>query len=156
MLFVRAGGHVAQHTLQPQRDISLVDPITMPEVPEPLLGMTNLAWNALGATLVDADSGEPVDDLPQRRNGYAHFLLDGMAAAGSSLYMERGLLGEALPPIQLAGEGGRLHGLAFNQRSAHGQRDRWREAEIALVTSPYELEVVMTVELASTDGEQFF
>lgn len=156
MLFVRAGGHIAQHTLQPQRDISLVDPITMPEVPEPLPGMTNLGWNALGATFVDADSGEPVDDLPQRRNGYAHFLLDGMAAAGSSIYRERGLLGEALPPIQLAGEGGRIHALAFNQRSAHGLRDRWREVEIALGTSHDDLDVVMTVELASPDGEQFY
>lgn len=34
-------------------------------VPPSLEGMPHLAWNALGAVFVDADRGEPLEDLPQ-------------------------------------------------------------------------------------------
>ena len=154
-LFVRAGEQVAEHRLQPEPGVPAVDPVVMPALPESLQGLTDLAWSALGATFVAADSGEPIEELPQQRRGHAHFLIDGMAAAGSSIEVQS-VLGEALPPIRLAGGGGRVHGIAFNQRSSHAHGDRWREVEIALGDSHDTLEEVMTVELASTDGEQFF
>ena len=154
-LFVRAGEQVAEHRLPPVSGAPAVDPVAVPELPESLQGLTDLAWSALGATFVAADSGEPIEELPQQRRGHAHFLIDGMAAAGSSIEVQS-VLGEALPPIRLAGDGGRVHGVAFNQRSSHAYGNRWREVEIAMGESYQDLEVVMTVEMAATDGEQFF
>lgn len=154
-LFIKAGDHVLRHDLPLDTQAPAVEPFVVPDVPESLAGLTDLAWNALGATFVDPDSGEPIDDLPQRRSGYAQFLIDGMAGSGSSIRVESDL-GEALPPIRLAGEGGRVLGVVFNQRSNHGHGNRWREVEIALGESYDALEVVETLELASADGEQFF
>lgn len=154
-LFVRAGEQVAEHRLQPVSGAPVVDPVVVPELPESLQGLADLAWSALGATFVAADSGEPLDELPQQRRSHAHFLIDGMAAAGSSIEVQSEL-GEALPPIRLAGDGGQVHGVAFNQRSSHAYGNRWREVEIAMGESYQDLEAVMRVELASTDGELFF
>lgn len=154
-LFIQAGDHVLQHDLPLDPRAPPVEPFTRPDVPMALAGLTNLAWSALGAAFVDPDSGEPIDDLLQRRSGFAHFLIDGMAGSGSSIRVESDL-GEALPPIRLAGDGGRVLGIVFNQRSTHAHRNRWREVDIALGDSHDALEVVETLELASADGEQFF
>ncbi|EWH03983.1 VWA domain-containing protein [Halomonas sp. BC04] len=154
-LFVRAGEQVLRHDLDLEPMAPAVDPFTTPDVPASLQGLADLAWEAIGATFVDPDSGEPIDDLSQRRSGYAHFLIDGMAGSGSSIQVESDL-GEALPPIRLAGEGGRVLGVSFNQRSNHDHGDRWREVEVALGDSHDTLEVVETVTLRSGDGEQFF
>ncbi|WP_433924326.1 vWA domain-containing protein [Vreelandella sp. 21] len=154
-LFVRAGEQVLRQDLALDPQTAPVAPFTKPDVPAPLQGLANLAWGALGATFVDPDSGEPIDDLSQRRHGYSHFLLDGMAGSGSSIQVASDI-GDALPPIRLAGEGGRVLGIAFNQRSTHDHGDRWREVEVALGSRHGTLEVVETVELGSGDGEQFF
>lgn len=154
-LFIQAGDHVLQHDLPLDPRAPPVEPFTRPDVPMALAGLTNLAWSALGATFVDPASGEPIDDLLQRRSGFAHFLIDGMAGSGSSIRVDSDL-GEALPPIRLAGDGGRVLGIVFNQRSTHAHRNRWREVEVALGERRDALEVVETLELASADGEQFF
>lgn len=154
-LFIKAGDHVLHHDVLLDIRAPVVEPFTKPGVPVTLAGLTDLAWNALGATFVDPASGEPIDDLPQRRSGYAHFLIDGMAGSGSSIQVENDL-GEALPPIRLAGEGGRVLGVVFNQRSNHAHGNRWREVEVALGDSHDTLEVVESVTLDAGDGEQFF
>ncbi|GHE20748.1 vWA domain-containing protein [Halomonas urumqiensis] len=154
-LYIKAGDEVLRHELALDARVPPVEPSVVPDVPASLVGLTDLAWNTLGATFVDPASGEPIDDLLQRRSGYAHFLIDGMAGSGSSIRVERDL-GEALPPIRLAGEGGRVKGIAFNQRSNHDHKDRWREVDIALGDRHDTLEVVDTLELSSADGEQFF
>ncbi|WP_176475807.1 vWA domain-containing protein [Halomonas salipaludis] len=154
-LFVAVGEHTAHRGLELDPSAAALDPQPAPPVPEALDGMVDLAWSALGAHFVDADSGEPIDGLPQRRGGSARFLIDGMASAASSIEVDVDP-GEALPPIRLAGEGGTVHGLGFNQRSLHDHSYRWQAVEIALGESLDDLDVVTSVTLDSRDGEQFF
>ncbi len=154
-LFVRAGDQVLHKDLALDPLAPAVDPFTVPDVPASLQGLTDLAWNALGATFVDARSGDPIDSLPGRGRSHPDFLIDGMAGAGSSIEVSSDL-GQALPPIRLADQGGLVRGIVFNQRSSHDHGDRWREVEIALGDSHDALEVVETLTLASGDGEQFF
>jgi len=154
-LYIKAGDDVLRHELALDARVPPVEPFVVPDVPMALAGLTNLAWSALGATFVDADTGEPIDSLPGRGRSYPYFLIDGMAGSGSSIEVSNDL-GEALPPIRLAGEGGRVLGIVFNQRSTHAHRNRWREVEVALGERRDALEVVETLELASADGEQLF
>jgi hypothetical protein len=154
-LFIKAGAHVLRRDISLEAAASVVEPYPVEAITEPLRGMADLAWSALGATFVDGDSGEPIDELPQRRTSHAHFLIDGMAAAGSSIEVTSDL-GESLPPIRLAGEGGRIHAIVLNQRSSHERRNRWREVEVSLGKRHDELEVVQRLELASDDREQTF
>lgn len=154
-LFVRAGEDVVRHDVALALDAAPADPFALPDVPVALQGLADLAWNALGATFVDAQTGEPVDGLPQRQRDNVQFLIDGMASAGRS--MEVGSdLGVRLPPLRLAGEGGLVHGLVFHQRSSHDHDDRWREVEISLGASHDALDVVDVVEIGAVNGEQFF
>ncbi|MBZ0329884.1 VWA domain-containing protein [Halomonas sp. ANAO-440] len=153
-LFVAVGEHSVRHDLIVDPSMAALDPQPALPVPESLDGMVDLAWSALGAHFVDAESGEPDSDLAGLVSD-GHFLLDGMASAASSIEVDADP-GEALPPIRLAGEGGMVHGLAFNQRSLHDHSYRWRKVEIALGESRNTLETRMTVELDSRDGEQFF
>ncbi|MFY0990529.1 VWA domain-containing protein [Halomonas sp. C05BenzN] len=146
-LFVRAGeASSARLDLPLAIGSEPVDPFPVPAVPAPLDGRVDLAWSALGAHFVDETEGADM------RHG--DFLIDGMASAASSIEVS-GDPGEALVPIRLAGEGGRVHGLAFNQRSRHEHDYRWREVEISLGETLDALAPVITVELDSRDGEQF-
>lgn len=154
-LFVRAGEDVVRHDVALALEAAPADPFTLPDVPAALQGLADLAWNALGSTFVDTETGEPVDGLPQRQRDFAQFLTDGMASAGKSIEVGSDL-GESLPPLRLAGEGGLVHGLVFHQRSALAHHDRWREVEISLGSSHDDLEVIDVVELEAVDGEQFF
>jgi Mg-chelatase subunit ChlD len=149
-LFVAVGEQSARHDLEVEPAAAALDPQPAPSIPESLDGMVDLAWSALGAHFVEAESDEASDDF---RSG--HFLIDGMASAASSIEVGADL-GKALLPIRLAGDGGRVHGLAFNQRSLHEHSFRWREVEIALGDSRDALAPKMTVELDSRDGEQYF
>ncbi|WP_181872852.1 VWA domain-containing protein [Billgrantia montanilacus] len=154
-LFVRAGERVLRKDIALDPLAPAVGSFNTPDVPKPLQGLADLAWNAFGATFVDAGSGEPIDTLPGRGRSYPYLLIDGMAGSGSSIEVSNDL-GEALPPIRLADEGGLVRGVVFNQRSSHDHSDRWREVEIALGDDLDTFEVVETLELASGDGEQFF
>lgn len=150
-LFVSVANQTVRHDLRLDASAAALDPQPVPPVPVPLDGMVDLAWNALGAHFVDPETGEPIDDVINGRRG--QFLIDGVVSAGSNIQASSA---DPLPPIRLAGEGGRVHGLAFNQRSGLHYQRRWREVEIALGDSLETLAPHMTVELASHDGEQFF
>jgi len=152
-LFVRANEQVVRLDVALEPAANPVQPYAVPDVPDALQGLADLAWSALGATFVDADSGEPVDAPSDI--GFPEFLLDGMAAVNSSSEA-RGDIGAALSPIRLAGDGGLVRGIGFNQRSRFPHALRWREVEIALGNSHDDLTVITTVELSSVDGEQFF
>ncbi|APX92067.1 hypothetical protein BWR19_03440 [Halomonas sp. 1513] len=153
-LFVAAGDHTARHDLQMDPTAGALDPQLVPAVPAPLDGKVDMAWRHLGAHFVDADGNELDSDLGGLARG-GHFLIDTMASAGSSIEVDVDP-GEPLPPIRLAGEGGRVHGLALNQRSRHAHSYRWQTVEVALGESLDDLEVVTTLALDSRDGEQFF
>ena len=153
-LFVAVGEQTVRHDLVVDPTVAALDPQLVPAVPASLDGQVDLAWSALGAHFVDAEGNQLDRDLGGLARG-GNFLIDGMASAGS--FIELGDdPGEALPPIRLAGDGGRVHGLAINQRSLHAHSYRWREIEVALGESLDDLEVVTTLELDSRDGEQFF
>lgn len=146
-LFVKAGelGKTARLDLNLQADAAPSQPFAVPEIDPALQGLTNLAWNALGAEFVGAD-----DELP--RNHQA--LIDGLANADYGIEVRNGL--EALPPIRLAGEGGIVHGIVINQRSPRAHAYRWRQVEVLLGNTSDALDAVMTIELSAADGEQAF
>ncbi|SDL99682.1 von Willebrand factor type A domain-containing protein [Franzmannia pantelleriensis] len=153
-LFVAVGEHTARHDLDIDPSAAALDPQPVASVPEPLDGKVDLAWEGLGAYFVDTDNDALDSDLGGIARG-GNFLIDGMASAGSSIEVDADP-GEPLPPIRLAGDGGHVHGLAFNQRSLHAHSYRWQAVEISLGESLDDLQVVTTLELDSRDGEQFF
>jgi len=154
-LFIGVGGSVANASA---RIVSGIDPVD-PESPHrhiaSLHGLVDLAWGALGARFVDRQSGETIDERYEGRRVSLQFLNDGMSAGGSTLEW-RSEMGMALPPLELAGEGGALHAFVFNQRSGHAVQNRWREVEIRWGSEPGDLPYSKTVILDAGDGEQFF
>ena len=150
-LFVSVANHTGRHDLRLDASSAALDPQPVPPVPKLLDGLVDLGWNALGAHFVDPGTGKPIDDLIHGRRG--QFLIDGAVSAGSNI---QATSDDPLPPIRLAGAGGRVHGLAFNQRSGLHYQRRWREVEIALGDSLETLASHMIVALDSHDGEQFF
>lgn len=153
-LHLRAGLEVVSLGLPVDLSATPVNPMDVEEVPEHLLGLTNLAWNALGAAFVDPDSGENLDAFPDRSGFYAEFLIDGMSTAGSNFQWNREM-GEPLPLLRLAGDGGLVHALAFNHRSSLSATQRWREVEILMGESPDALAVHGVATLRAGDGLQF-
>ncbi len=151
---VSAGGLVAGATVALDADAPPVAPLVEPGFPEELAGLVNLAWHGLGARFVDPDTGEPVGDRYRGRVLYPHFLIDGLSIDGISI--EARGEGEALPPLRLAGDGGAIHALTFNQRSSYGPLDRWRRVEIRYSEDGQQFEPLKTVELASANGQQYF
>lgn len=121
---------------------------------QPFHGLVDLAWGALGAHFVDPQDGEMVVEHWGGRRVFLQFLNDGMAAGGSS--MDWRDMGEALPPLRLAGEGGELHAFVFNQRSRHDMNSRWREVEIRWGNQPDDLPHAKTITLEAGDGDQLF
>ncbi len=123
---------------------------------QPFHGLVDLAWGAFGAQFVNPLTGEMAAERWGRdgRRVFLQFLNDGMAAGGSS--MDWRDMGEALPPLRLAGEGGELHAFVFNQRSRHNINNRWREVEIRWGNQPDDLPHGKTITLEAGDGEQFF
>ncbi len=121
-------------------------------------GLVDLAWEGLGAHFVDRDSGE---ELPPDWGGFDLIhLIDGMSSAGSSVVWghlrNRVEAGDPLPPLRLAGDGGRIRMLVVNQRSSHAPLQRWRQVEVSVGGSPDALEYLTTLELDNLDGEQYF
>lgn len=148
-LFVRAGepGKTARLNLKPRTEAAPSQPFVVPDIAPELQGLTNLAWNALGAEFVSVGDG----DLPTRHQA----LIDGLANADYGIDV-RSKLGEAIPPIRLAGEGGTVHAIVINQRSPHSYQRRWREVEVLLGNAPDALDSVIKIELEAADGEQIF
>ena len=152
-LHVLIGETAASQMLSVEAGADAPSPLVVHDIPVHLQGLTNLAWKALGAEFADAETGQAPVEFPGRRNNHEHFLLDGLAAGGSSL--EWGAdMGEPLPPIRLAGDGGIVHAVAFNQRSRHAPGSRWREVEIALGDSVTDLVAVGRFELEAHDRLQ--
>lgn len=154
-LFVRTASDTVAVPVTVDADAPPADPTAADSGREGLTGLTDMAWNALGAGFIEPESGEAVDEFYQGSRVYAHFLMDGMAAGGSSIQWS-GEAGEPLPPLRLAGEGGRIHALVLNQRSAHAPPDRWRRVAVGYGDTPGAFEPLMEVELEPGDGEQFF
>ncbi|WP_376692405.1 vWA domain-containing protein [Wenzhouxiangella sp. EGI_FJ10409] len=157
-VFVDAGGAVASGQIGVEAGAEPIGPESPQRESERFHGLVDLAWRGLGGRFINPQNEEPIDDRHNRYKGskiYSQYLNDGMAAAGSSIYWREDL-GEPLPPLELAGDGGELHAFVFNQRSNHPTDQRWREVEIRWGQSPDDLPHAMTVELDVGDGEQFF
>lgn len=154
-LYARANHSMAEASILVDADADAVNPVATADIPEGLLGMPDLAWHALGAAFIDPETEEVVDERydGQRFNG--NFLIDGMSTGGSAIHWTQDL-GQPLPPIRLAGDGGTLHGLMFNQRSPYHRAARWREVEISYSDDLDTFTPLMTVELDSGAGQQFF
>lgn len=154
-VFVDAGGVLASDRV----DVAFGAEPTGPESPlqeaERHYGLVDLAWSGLGGGFVDPESGEPIGDRYKGTRLFSQFLNDGMAAGGSSIAW-RETLGDPLPPLKLAGDGGELHAVVFNQRSNHPAAQRWREVEIRWGDARDDLPHAMTVSLDAGDGEQIF
>ena len=121
-------------------------------VPDELLGLADLAWSALGAQFID-EQGEPVDERYADQRVNLQHLVDGMSSGGNSMHW-RG--NQPLPTLVLAGDGGRLRGFVFNQRSSHALHQRWHQVQIESAMLPGQWQTIASIELASHDGEQFF
>ncbi len=152
-LFVRAGDHDTRHDITVERGATARSPEPWPSEVEAYHGLVDLAWAGLGATFVDPDSGDDVGESWQVRNRELRALLDGLSSASALHWRE---WGDPLPPIRLAGEGGEVHALLFNQRSYHSVANRWRHVEVAVGDSPDSLAPLIEVELDARDGEQLF
>ncbi|OOG22324.1 hypothetical protein B1C78_15215 [Thioalkalivibrio denitrificans] len=158
-LFVRAGVSVGTARVAVDGEArAVIDRQVDPEAARAARGLVDLAWEGLGARFIDPESGEP---LPYDWNDiYLDHLIDGMSSAGSSVHWghmrARVKAGDPLPPLRLAGDGGRIRMLVVNQRSPHSPVERWREVEISVGDAPDELTPLVNLELDSRDGEQFF
>jgi len=154
-IFVRVGNEILDARVGLDTDTDPVAPLYARPMPESLMGLVDLAWHALGAAFIDPDSGEVVDERYQGRRMNANFLIDGLSAGGSALNWSQEP-GQPLPPIRLAGDGGAVHGLMFNQRSPFQRISRWREIEILHGDDHRMLTPLITVELDSEPGAQYF
>ncbi len=152
--YIAAGSEVAEALLAIDPEAAPLAPLVEPDFPEALAGLINLAWHGLGARFVDPDTGEEVVDRYRGSNLFPHFLIDGLSIDGISI--QGGELGDALPPLRLAGNGGEVHALTFNQRSSYGPLDRWHRVEVRYSENGEHYAPLKTVELAAATGQQYF
>jgi hypothetical protein len=150
-LYVMSDATAATTTLAIETGRAPLSPRAYQTVPDELVGLADLAWTGLGARFVD-EQGETVDERYGNQRVRLQHLIDGMSSGGSTIQW-RG--GEALPTLVLAGEGGRLHGFVFNQRSSLNPHQRWQRVRIEGATTRGQWQELAEVELESHDGEQF-
>ena len=153
VVFVRAGEHDQRLALALTRDAEPRTPFAWQDDSFALHGLTDLAWAGLGAAFIDPESGEDVGTIWRSRNTELRALIDGLSSASALHWRE---MGDPLPPLRLAGDGGTLQALLFNQRSYHDITYRWRHVAIAAGDSPDDLTPMMEVELTAQAGEQVF
>jgi len=151
VVFVRAGEHDERVDIAVNRDVEPRSPIEWKAEASALYGLTDLAWAGLGAAFVDPESGENVGERWRSRNTELRALIDGLSSASALHWRE---MGDPLPPLRLAGDGGSVHALLFNQRSYHDIANRWRHVAIAAGDSPDALSPLIDVELTAEAGEQ--
>ncbi|MGM0614579.1 MAG: VWA domain-containing protein, partial [Pseudomonadota bacterium] len=153
VVFIRIGEHDVRLVLEISADAETVKTFAWPDAAQEYHGLTDLAWSGLGAAFIDPDTGEDVGKRWQRRNTELRALIDGLSSASALGWRE---MGEPLPPLRLAGDGGTLHALVFNQRSSHAVASRWRRVGIAAGNQLNDLQPIMEVELRATQGAQVF
>lgn len=153
VVFVRAGEHDQRLDIAITREAEPRSPAEWQEEASALHGLTDLAWASLGAAFIDPESGDDVGERWRSRNTELRALIDGLSSASALHWRE---MGDPLPPLRLAGDGGTLHALLFNQRSFHAIANRWRHVAIAVGDSPDQLSPLMEVELTAQAEEQVF
>ncbi|PAU72128.1 VWA domain-containing protein [Vreelandella alkaliphila] len=153
VVFLRAGEHDERLDIVVTREVEPRAPVEWTSEASALHGLTDLAWAGLGAAFVDPESGENAGERWRSRNTELRALIDGLSSASALSWRE---MGDPLPPLRLAGSGGTLHALLFNQRSHHDIARRWRHVAIAAGNSPDDLTPLMEVELAAQAEEQVF
>jgi hypothetical protein len=155
-LFVNAGSHAASIEVPVRPDVEPLRPLAPEPIPSGLVGLTNLAWGALGAEFVDPQTLEPVTDLRAEGIYGLEFLIDNQASTVLSLQHRPTQAGEALPPLRLAGAGGAIRALVFNQRSVHGRGERWSGVHVEYSLDGQHFDLLLETPLKATDGEQVF
>ncbi|WP_434983484.1 VWA domain-containing protein [Vreelandella zhaodongensis] len=153
VVFMRAGEHDERLALAVVRDATPRSPLDWQDDTFALHGLTDLAWAGLGAAFVDPESGEDVGERWRGRNTELRALIDGLSSASALDWRE---MGDPLPPLRLAGDGGSVQALLFNQRSYHDIAYRWRHVAVAAGNSPDQLSPLIEVELTAQAGEQVF
>jgi len=151
MLHAMADAAGASHRVEIKAGQAPRNPQRQQEVPAALIGLTDLAWSALGARFID-EHGETVDETLGRQRVRLQHLIDGMSSGGSTMQW---LGPDALPTLVLAGQGGHLHGFLFNARSRLSADQRWQRLRIESATTPGQWQPLVEVELSSQDGEQY-
>ncbi len=150
-MYVMSDSEAATATLSVKTGRTPLDPRAHQSVPDELVGLADLAWTGLGARFID-EHGETVDERYNNQRVRLQYLIDGMSSGGSTLQW-RGT--GALPTLALAGDGGRLYGFVFNQRSSLNPHQRWQRVRIEGAMNRGEWQLLAEVQLESHDGEQF-
>lgn len=158
-LFLRAGHEQVRVDWTVSADQPALDGHAEIYPPTHLSGLVNLAWGALGATFIDAETGETAPSWV-REQGTDHYaglnqLIDDMATLGSYLRWHRPL-GEPLPPLRLALGGGEVHALTFNNLSGHPLAARWAQVDVAFADEAMQFGEPISVTIESFSGEQLF
>ena len=151
MLHVMSDGAEARLDVEIEPGRSPLNPKAHQSIPQELLGLTDLAWSALGARFID-EQGETVEEHHNGERVRLQHLIDGMSSGGSTMQW-RG--SDSLPTLVLAGGGGRLHGFMFNARSSLNPNQRWQRLRIESAIAPGQWQPLIEVELDSHDGEQY-
>ncbi len=114
-------------------------------IDENLVGLVNLAWDALGARFT-------TDTAPRER---AFHLINNTVGGDTGIRWYEPL-GETLPVIELAGGGGDIHTLVFDQTSSLSGEQRWRRVRVETSADGRDFQPLMTAELDVGDGQQVF
>lgn len=143
-LWARAGAASAELRLTADPD---AEPVGghYTRIDEDLAGLVNLAWDALGARFT-------ADTAPRER---AFHLINNTVGGDTGLRWY-GPMGEALPVIELAGGGGDIHALVFDQTSSLSGEQRWRRVRVEASADGRDFQPLMTTELDVGDGQQVF
>ncbi|MDZ7842635.1 MAG: VWA domain-containing protein [Gammaproteobacteria bacterium] len=141
--------------IRPEAGAQPVGPERYWQLPEPLLGGANVAWQALGGRWVATDEQRDRDEIKGVGSGYSQ-LFDGMAVKGRGLII-RSNQDETSATVELAGdEPVPVAGITLNPLGQLAIDHAPREFELALSTDGERYETALQGQAEPIPSEQAF